>query len=97
MSAKGDVLVRDYDPLHDVAPAYLLWKVSGQCSIDWRGKGLGRALCEAAAEQSRRAGATHVDVEEVEPRIVPFYQKMGARVQARSLLAAKHLTRCWPG
>ncbi len=58
---------------------------------DWRGKGLGMALCEAASEHIRKAGATHVYVEEVEKHIVPFYQKMGGTIHARSLLACKRL------
>jgi GNAT superfamily N-acetyltransferase len=57
----------------------------------WRGKGLGMALCEAAAEHIGRTGATHVYIEEVEPQIVPFYGKMGATEHARSLLATRHL------
>ena len=64
---------------------------------DWRGKGLGMALCEAAADHVRNAGATHLYVEEVENHIVPFYQKMGGAIHARSWLASKRLASAEEG
>ena len=60
-------------------------------AVAWRGRGLGRALCDAAAAHIRKAGATHVYVEQVEPHVVPFYEKMGGTVHARAVLAGKRL------
>ena len=64
---------------------------------DWRGKGLGMALCEAAADHVKNAGATHLYVEEVEDHIVPFYQKMGGVIHAHSRLASKRLASAEEG
>ena len=55
----------------------------------WRGKGLGMALCQVAAEHICQAGATHIYVEEVERHIVPFYEKMGGSLHGRCLQGDK--------
>ena len=58
----------------------------------WRGKGLGRAMCEVAFAHIRECGGTHCYIEEVEPHIVPFYEKIGATILERFRQATKPLS-----
>jgi len=57
----------------------------------WRGKGLGLAMCEAALAHIRSCGGTHCYIDQVEPEVTPFYEKIGATTYAEYRCGSKCL------
>lgn len=70
-------------------PRYSTWK--GRCyyledlvvRTEHRGKGIGRALIEATAEEARKAGAVRLDWQVLDwnESAVKFYEKLGANIE----------------
>lgn len=75
-----------YQDMHSVRFGYRAWLEDLAVHPDWRSRGIGKSLLDAAKDWARERGATHLELDSAEARTDAhrFYQREGAQYRAIS-------------
>jgi predicted N-acetyltransferase YhbS len=91
----GEVIgcVQTFSPRSRLRYANVVWErifgeaVGGMAGVliakDWRKRGLGLCMCQAAAAHIKRQGATSCFIDWTSDGLAPFYARLGAEVTMR--------------